>query len=158
MASTQSHSNAVPEPPRPGMRQRVLLGLAAFVCRRALWIVLAALLLAGLSVWLSITRLSFITDRNALVDPEAEFNKRFLRFNAAFGDQELMLLCITPAPGPVNNPDFDPPQPSAAQRAEMKQAAAKVARALRARPELFPRVMERVDPDSFGGTRMLYMP
>lgn len=158
MASTPSHADAAPEPPRPGLRRRLLLGLAAFVCRRALWIVLAALLLAGLSVWLSVTSLTFITDRNALVDPEAEFNKRFLRFNAAFGDQELMLLCITAAPGPVNNPDFDPPPPTARQRAEMKQAAAKAARALRARPELFPRVMERVDPESFGGTRMLYMP
>ncbi len=117
-----------------------------------------SLLLAAGSGWLAYARLSFVTDRNALVDPEAEFNKRFLRFNQAFGDQELMLVVITSAPGPLDNPGFDPPVPDVAARQDMKLAAQEIATRLRTRPDLFPRVAERVDPDSFGGTRMLYLP
>lgn len=132
--------------------------LSACICRYALWIVLAATALAvgaGLLAWF---RLGFITDRNALVDKDAEFNKRFLRFNQAFGDQEYMLVVITPAPGPINNPEFNPPPPSEAQRAAMKAAAGAIAQKMRARPEMFPRVIERVDPAEFGATRMLYLP
>ncbi|MCC6573768.1 MAG: MMPL family transporter [Planctomycetes bacterium] len=140
------------------LTDRLLRAFAGFVCKRALWIVIAALILAAGSVVLALTRLTFITDRNELVSPEAEFNKRFLRFRDAFGDQELMLLFIAPAPGPVDNPGYSPDAPSAATREEMKAAAHAIAEKLRARPELFPAVIERADPEKFGGTRMLYLP
>jgi len=143
---------------RVGRRQRALMALAQFVCRRALWVVLAGFVFAAASVAITIARLEFITDRNALVDPDSGFNKRFLDFSAAFGDQELMLLMITSAPGPEGNPDFHPPIPGQRTRNEMKQAAAALAADFRKHPELFPQVLDRVPPDSFGGTRMLYLP
>ncbi|MBE7491655.1 MAG: MMPL family transporter [Planctomycetes bacterium] len=146
------------ESAKVGRRQRALMALAQFVCRHALWLVIAGLLLAAGSVALTVARLKFITDRNALVDPESDFNRRFLQFTEAFGDQELMLLMVAPAPGPEANPGYHPPQPSARTRAQMKQAAAAIAADLRQHPELFPTVLERVPPDSFGGTRMLYLP
>ncbi|MCC6465415.1 MAG: MMPL family transporter, partial [Planctomycetes bacterium] len=144
--------------PQLGRRQRALVALARFVCRRALWIVLAALVLAGASVAYTLARIEFLTDRNALVGPDAEYNKRFMRYQQAFGDQELMLLMVAPAPGPVDNPDYAPPVPGPRTRAQMKAAAAEVAKKLRSRPDLFPQVVERVDPNGFGGTRMLYLP
>lgn len=134
------------------------MALARFVCRRAILVVALALLAALGSVIYTAIQLEFITDRNALVAPEAEYNQRFLRFTKAFGDQELMLLMIAPAPGPIDNPDFDPSIPGELTRNEMKQAAAEVVKKLREKPEFFPLVVDRVDPDSFGGTRMLFMP
>lgn len=143
---------------RIGRRQRALMALAQFVCRRALWLVVAGFAMAAASVVLTITRLEFITDRNALVDPESEFNKRFLEFTAAFGDQELMLLMISAAPGPEGNPGFHPAIPPERTRNQMKQAAAAIVADLRKHPDLFPMVLDRVPPDEFGGTRMLYLP
>ena len=134
------------------------MALARFVCRRAIPLVALALIAALASVIYTAVQLEFITDRNALVAPEAEYNQRFLKFTKAFGDQELMLLMIAPAPGPIDNPDFNPKVPGELTRNEMKQAAREVVAELRKKPEHFPLIVDRVDPDSFGGTRMLYMP
>lgn len=149
---------AMADAPRIGRRQQALIALARFVCRRALWIVLVGIVAAAGSIALTVTRLEFITDRNALVDPDSDFNRRFLDFSAAFGDQELMLLMVTAAPGPQGNPGFHPPIPAERTRDQMKQAAAAIVADLRRQPDLFPLVLERVPPDSFGGTRMLYLP
>lgn len=134
------------------------MALAQFVCRRALWLVIVGIAMAVGSVALTVARLEFITDRNALVNPDSDFNRRFLAFTAAFGDQELMLLMITPAPGPVGNPGFHPAIPAERTREQMKAAAAAIAADFRRHPELFPMLLDRVPPDSFGGTRMLYLP
>ena len=136
------------------------MALARIVCARALPITGLALLLALVSVVYTAFKLEFVTDRNALVAPDAEYNQRFLRFMQAFGDQELMLLVIAPGNGdsPVDNPDFNPVPPGELTRAEMKLAAADIVDQLRRKPELFPHVIDRVDPQSFGGTRMLYVP
>lgn len=141
-----------------GRRQRALKALANVVCDRAPWIVAAALVLALVSVIYTFARIEFITDRNDLVDPQAEYNQRFLSFVRDFGDQEWMLLMVAPAPGPVDNPGYLPAIPGELTRAQMKRAASAVVERLRARPELFPKIVERVPPDDFGGTRMLYMP
>ncbi|MCZ7607088.1 MAG: MMPL family transporter [Planctomycetota bacterium] len=144
--------------PTTGRRQRALMALARFVCRRALLIVVLGLLAALASVVYTGLKLEFITERNALVAPDAEYNKRFLEFVNNFGDQELMLLMVAPAPGPVDNPDYNPPIPDQLTRDEMKQAAAAVVKKLREKPEFFPVVIDRVDPAGFGATRMLYLP
>ncbi len=134
------------------------MALARFVCRRALWIVLAAVAGAAGSVLYSVTQLEFVTDRNALVNSDAEYNRRFLRFLDAFGDQELMLLVIGEAPGPVGNPGYNPPVPGPETRERMKQAASRVVERLQTRPDLFPRIIDRVPAEDFGATRMLYLP
>lgn len=136
----------------------MLMALARFVCDRALIIALTALVMAGASVVYTLLQLEFITDRNALVAPDAEYNQRFLKFLDNFGDQELMLLMIAPGEGPVDNPDYNPRIPGELTRREMKAAADEVVAELRKKPEYFPQVIDRVDPNSFGGTRMLYLP
>jgi hopanoid biosynthesis associated RND transporter like protein HpnN len=148
----------VKEEPKTGRRQRALMALARLVSRHAILICAVAILTAVISVVYTYFELEFITDRNALVAPEAEYNQRFLRFMEAFGDQELMLLMVAQAPGPVDNPEYDPPVPGEITRHEMKVAAAAVAEKLRRKPEYFPVVIDRVDPEGFGGTRMLYLP
>lgn len=134
------------------------MALARFVCDRALIVAALALVLAGASVVYTLVQLEFITDRNALVAPDTEYNQRFLKFLDNFGDQELMLLMVAPGEGPVDNPDYAPRIPGELTRAEMKQAANEVVAELRQKPEYFLQVIDRVDPDSFGGTRMLYLP
>lgn len=141
-----------------GFKQRALIALARFVCRRAALIVLVWLVLLAGSVAVTVARIEFITDRNALMDPDTPFNRRFLDFGAAFGDQEPMLLMLAPAPGPEGNAGFDPGTVSDATRIEMKRAAAEICAELRSRPDLFPHVLERVDPAEFAGTGMLYLP
>lgn len=148
----------VTDAPIVGRRQRALVALARFVCARAAWIVLAAFALALASVVYTVAKIEFITDRNDLVDPQAEYNQRFLSFVRDFGDQEWMLLMVAPAPGPVDNPGYAPGIPGELTREQMKQAASAVVTRLRARPDLYPEIIERVPPEEFGGTRMLYMP
>ena len=144
--------------PKHGRRQRALIALAQFVCDRAILVAAVALTLAGASVVYTLLQLEFITDRNALVAPDAEYNQRFLKFLDNFGDQELMLLMVAPGEGPVENPNYAPRVPGELTRNEMKQAAKEVVEELRKKPEYFLQVIDRVDPDSFGGTRMLYLP
>ena len=134
------------------------MALARFVCRRALWIVIVGVVVAVASVIYTAARLEFVTDRNALVAPDADYNQRFLKFMHDFGDQELMLLMVSPAPGPIDHPDYSPAIPGDLTRADMKQAAAEIVTQLRKQPDYFPVVVDRVDPEGFGGTRMLYMP
>ncbi|MCA8916333.1 MAG: MMPL family transporter [Planctomycetes bacterium] len=144
--------------PKTGRRQRALMALARFVCRRALIIVAIALVAALASVIYTAMSLEFVTDRNALVAPDADYNKRFLKFMRNFGDQELMLLMVAPAPGPIGHPDYNPGIPGELTRRDMKAAAAQVVAELRKKPEFFPVIVDRVDPQGFGGTRMLYLP
>lgn len=134
------------------------MALAQWVARRALWIVIVALISAVLAVALAVWKLDFVTDRNALIDPDSDFNARYLSFIRDFGDQEVMLLMIGPAPGPEGDPDYHPGLPGAETRGRMKEAAALAAAELRKHPQLFPRILERVPPQEFGGTRMLYLP
>jgi hypothetical protein len=100
---------------------------AQWVARRALWIVIVALISAVLAVALAVWKLDFITDRNALIDPGSDFNARYLSFIRDFGDQEVMLLMIGPAPGPEGNPDYHPGVPGADTRVRMKGNVAGVA-------------------------------
>lgn len=139
-------------------RKRVFLKLADLVSGNALLIVILAIVLAGVSTLYTIFNIEFITDRNALVDPNAEFNKRFLEFNKGFGDQELILLLIGPAPGPVGNPDYNPEVPDDKTRAQMREAAARITARLKSRPALFPAVYDRVRPEDFKGTALLFAP
>lgn len=136
------------------------MALARFVCRRALWIVIVAVLLAVVSIVYTALELEFITDRNALVNPEAEFNQRYIAFEEAFGDQEPMMLLIGEAGirETAASSDSQPPIPHKSTRERMKQAASRVLARLHERPELFPEIIERIPPDEFGGTRMLYLP
>ena len=90
-------SSAESESIKRSWRDAFAQGLSGFICRYALWIVISAVVLAGGSAAYAWFKLSFLTDRNALVDPDADFNKLYLRFNKAFGDQEYMLVVITPA-------------------------------------------------------------
>ncbi len=152
------NSSAESASTKQSWRDAFAQGLSGLICRYALWIVLSAVVLAGGSGAYAYFKLSFLTDRNALVDPDADFNKLYLRFNKAFGDQEYMLVVITPAPGPIDHPGFNPQAPDESMRAEMKAAAQELALQFRSRPELFPKVVERADPEQFNGTRMLYMP
>jgi hypothetical protein len=148
----------VTDQPIHGRRQRALMALARFVARRALWIVLLALALALGSVIYTVSSIEFITDRNALVNPEADYNRRFLRFVEAFGDQEWMLLVIGESPGPVENPGYYPPVPGDRTRDHMKDAAERIVTELRTRPDLFPRIVDRVPPEEAGPHRLLMLP
>ncbi|MHC4840279.1 MAG: MMPL family transporter [Planctomycetota bacterium] len=139
-------------------RHRLFLSLANLVTRNALLIVIVGVALAGASTVFTVLNIEFITDRNALVDPKADFNKRFLEFNQGFGDQELMMLLIGPAPGPVGNGDYDPDIPDETTREQMRQAATRIVEKLKARPELFPAVYDRVRPEDFKGTALLFAP
>lgn len=140
------------------IRRRAFLALAGFINRRSGWIVGVAVLLAGASAVYSALEIEFITERNALVSPDSEFNRRFLKYRQAMGDQETMLVVITPAPGPVDNPEFDPRPADEKTRAEMKAAASAIATKLRERPELFEFVYDRAPSEDFQGTGMLYLP
>ena len=73
---------------------RVLARLAeSSSARPGLWIVVA-LFLSGLAVALTIALIQFKTDRADLIDPNADFHRRWLNYTQAFGDASDLVVVV----------------------------------------------------------------
>ena len=93
--------------PKPSIAVRLLSRLASSLYRRRWLYVWPQLLLAFACVWITVFRLEFDTDRNALVGSEKEYHRNFLRFKAEFPAQDDLVamldcmywpLCVPPHP------------------------------------------------------------
>ena len=72
----------------------LLSRLAAACVRRAGWVALLALLLAAGAVWLAATRLGVTTDTGALFSPSLPWRQRALKMQAAFPQNEDLLVAV----------------------------------------------------------------
>lgn len=125
----------------PGLLERSLAGLAA-ACNRHWFLTLVAataLTVAG-GIYAS-NHLKPISDRNDLVNKDADFNIRFEEYLKDFGDQEYIIIVI-----------------EGDDRPAMKELAHRLSDRVRGRPDLFTQVIERIDPQAFGDIGMLYLP
>lgn len=145
----------------PGDRVRDAARRIADVARRLPvrrpWTVVAiALLLALAGAYVYFFQLDIVATRGALADPDREFNQRWRDYQESFGGERDFLVLVLAAPR--DGDDSLPPLPDAAQRTAMREVADRWARELRERPDLFPEVNHRIDPDALGEYALLYLP
>lgn len=100
-------------------------------------------------------RLKLVSDRGSLVNKDSIWNRRAGEYEAQFGKDEFLILVVSP------RKSWDgkiPLLPDDKQRRAMKRIVREWTGALSRRPDLFPSVTGRVDPDQFGDTALLYLP
>jgi len=97
-------------------------------------------LLTVLSLLTAARFLSFRTDRSDLIDPRADFHKRWLDYTEEFGDgSDAVFVVRAPAPEAI------------------EQVIDDIGEALRRQPELFERVLDRVDTRSLQARGLQYL-
>ena len=68
--------------------------LTRFVIRHPFIVLILALILAGTGVWGTINRLEFKTSRLDLINPQSEFNKRWLKYIESFGSEDDIVVIV----------------------------------------------------------------
>ena len=53
-----------------------------------------AIAAAGISIWLTATRLDFHTSRAELLNPKSDYNRRWLEYTKEFGDKEDVVVVV----------------------------------------------------------------
>ncbi len=133
----------VPEPISPHERSivcRFLVGLVSFVCRHPWPVLLMSLTVAGLSVWASATRLQYKTQRDDLVSPNKDYQRRWRAYLHEFGDDEDIVVVV-----------------KGSDRSRMKQALEALAARVRERADLFDRLFYKVDLRSLCNRALLFL-
>ncbi len=120
-------SEPVPPAELPPVR-RLLVGLVTLACRFPRAVLAASLALAALSVLAAGTRLQYQTQRNDLLSPQKDSQKRWKQYLAEFGDDDDVVAVVK---------GHDP--------VRMRQALDALADKVRGRPDLFDRLFYKVD-------------
>jgi hypothetical protein len=74
------------------LRLIVLRGWARLVCGRPRWVLAVAGLLAVGSIIITVAQLRFMPDRNALISPDLEWNRRYLAYREMFSYDDLIVV------------------------------------------------------------------
>jgi hopanoid biosynthesis associated RND transporter like protein HpnN len=120
---------------------RLLRRLVRLSCRRPIVTVLLSLILAGLGVGYTVNTLTFKTSGRDLLPQNASYIVRYNQYAREFGELEDIVVVI-----------------EARTFEAAKAYAAQLVHGLRASPLKFPRVAYRIDPKSFEGRQLLYLP
>src|SRR5687767_495473 len=107
-------------PPREPFIHRFLAGLIALAGRFPRLVLALALLLSTLSVHAFCTRLTFHTQRNDLLSPDKDYQRRWKQYLAEFGDDDDVVVVV-----------------QGANRRRMQEAIDAVASELQHHPGLF---------------------
>ena len=68
--------------------------LTRFVIHHPLVVILLALIIAGVGVWGTVNKLEFKTSRLDLINPNSEFNKRWLKYIESFGSEDDVVVIV----------------------------------------------------------------
>ncbi|PYM54681.1 MAG: hypothetical protein DMD77_22505, partial [Candidatus Rokuibacteriota bacterium] len=120
---------------------RFLRRLVRLSCRRPLVTVLLSLVFAGLGVGYTVTNLTFKTSGRDLLPQSANYVVRYNQYVREFGELEDIVVVI-----------------EARTFEATKAYAAQLVHGLRTSSLKFPRVAYRIDPKSFEGRQLLYLP
>src|SRR5947209_20491263 len=74
--------------------RRLLVALVSAVCRCPRAVLAVSLALCGLSVYAAATRLEYHTQRNDLVSPHKDYQQRWRRYLAEFGDDDDIVVVV----------------------------------------------------------------
>ena len=120
---------------------RLLAGVVTAVARRPWLVLLVSLLVSAASIIAFSTRLTFHTQRNDLMNPNKDYQKRWREYLAEFGNDEDMVVVV-----------------EGADKERMKAALETIADRVREHPELFDRLFYKVDLHSLHNRALLFLP
>jgi hopanoid biosynthesis associated RND transporter like protein HpnN len=120
--------------------RRFLVALVSLVCRHPRRVLTLSLALAGLSVLAALTRLEYHTQRNDLLSPHKDYQQRWRKYLAEFGDDDDVVAVV-----------------KGHDRVRMKQALDLLADKVRDRPDLFDRLFYKVDLRDLHGRALLFL-
>lgn len=130
-----------PTAPAPDRLARAVAAGVGLVARRPRVVLAACLALAAAAVGLSVTRLGYHTQRNDLLSPDKDCQKRWQHYLDTFGDDDDMVVVA-----------------EGADRARMAAALDAVADRVKARPDLFDRVFHKTDLRGLHDRALLFLP
>lgn len=122
---------------------RLMSRLVLFVARFPITTLIFAALTAAASVYLACTKLAYHTQRDDLLNPDKECQRRWKRYVAEFGTDEDMVVVVQGKP---------------AQHVRMTEAVERVAERLRRQPELFDRIFFKADLRALQARALLFLP
>lgn len=133
----------------------LLDALQSLPCRRPWTLLLVAVALAALGGYLYAFHLEIQSGRDQLSNPDRPLNQRLENYREEFHSPSVAVFVIAAA---APEDCAAAALPDAAARAAMKRVARNLGTSLRARPDLFPAVVERVPLDDMGPLALLYLP
>src|SRR6185503_17313021 len=80
--------------PRQSITARFLYWLSDAIYEHRLWFLFPPLVLAGLCIWYTASKLEIWTDRNALVGAEKEYHRNYLAFRNEFPVQDELVVVV----------------------------------------------------------------
>jgi len=87
-------------------RHKVLGWWAGFVCRRPIWVLSVAAVLAVVCIGVTAKHLKFQSDRNALLSPDLDWNKHFEDWRLSFpGNEDLWVVVDSGPPAAADRDD-----------------------------------------------------
>jgi hopanoid biosynthesis associated RND transporter like protein HpnN len=121
--------------------QRFLVGLITGACRWPKGVLAIALLLGAASLYAAWTRLEYHTQRNDLISPHKDYQQRWQKYLAEFGDDDDIVVVV-----------------KGRDRARMQQALEALAREIQQQPENFDRLFYKVDLRHLRNRALLFLP
>ncbi|CAI2717350.1 MMPL family transporter [Nitrospina watsonii] len=139
---TDRHPGNTPSATRSGQGvvDRMFDRLEVLAHHHPLAVLAVALLLAGLSVWVTAQHLTFNTSRQDLISPSQQFHQLFQDYRKSFEDFDGMIVVV----------EGDRPRP-------MRGFAEALVTQLQTRQELFSEIYYKVDTDYFRDKALLYL-
>ncbi|MBI1347649.1 MMPL family transporter [bacterium] len=125
----------------PGLMSEVLRGMTHACARkpRTTLTIVAVVTLA--SIFITVTRLQFKTDRSDLIDPSVPFQQRWLKYTEDFGESSDMVVAI-----------------EASEPETIKATLDRLGQRLQAEHELFANVLYKIEPGGLRNKGLQYLP
>lgn len=126
---------------RATLVRRLLLILVATVCRFPMLVLILSLTLCGLSIFAAATRLQYKTQRNDLLSARKDYQQRWQKYLAEFGDDDDIVIVVR-----------------GQDRARMERAVEAIAARIHDLPERFDRLFYKVDLRPLRNRALLFLP
>ncbi|MCA9098006.1 MAG: MMPL family transporter, partial [Planctomycetaceae bacterium] len=140
MNDERSTDRLAPAAVEPGMFHGAVERLTATVTEWPVATLWAVFFLTILSLGITVRFLSFRTDRSDLLDPRTDYHQRWLTFKEKFGDDSDVVIVV-----------------EADQTEQIKMVLDALGQRLEAEPDLFDRVLYRVDPTALKKKALQYL-
>ena len=134
------HDNNFEASREPGFLDRFFLNIERFAYTHSFSVVLVSLLIAGLSVWVTIEKLSFKKNRGDLVAKKLDYVENYEKYRQEFEDFDGMMVVVT---------DEDPDK--------MKKFADYFVAKIKQHPRSFSTVFYKIDTEYFRNKGLLYL-
>ncbi len=126
--------------PKPSPVERPLVWLTDLVLRWPFTTLIVGLVLAGLAMAASHRWMGFRTNRLDLLNPNSEFNRRWIEYVREFGDQEDVVVVV-----------------EGADRQQVLPVRDALAERIAQNPQLFHSVLWRIDPSRLRAKGLYYL-